>query len=570
MTLSSEPKVGASGPAFAPSKAVTRYLCVCGLYSFSDAALRALFESLDDFVQQHPRGHAAILEFATASAAVRAQTHLQRVRQSELKNKENGASSPSSSTSGSTTSSEHEQGPCISRRITNCTDQNEAASSSPPSEGSTSVVVTRRSSAAPSATKLESGPENNESPDHDKATKEARQEDRVAFSKVSFCALVKNPKKEKSLRNTDGTRPSGAYTWATLPVELRPQGLTLEEEFITEEEEQELVEFLHGRDWDTTLRRRVQHFGMRFDYLSLKPVQSEHDIPDILSLSGRFSFDQQYNQVTVNEYHAGIGIAPHVETHSCFEEGFCSVSLLGGIVMDFRRMVPQKAAYQKKKNLAGATHDSVGFEDAASEVITRTASTASSAGDNLRDIDSPNDSAEDESEISSSSKQEGIAVDSSVPSLHTTNGRPQEQIRGTTSTLEKNTTFSAQRVMSRKKSEETGPPKMVEQVVSLYLPRRSRITFHGEARLGWRHGIASRVSDVVDGRFIAEREYRISLTYRKVKERPHCDCAYFSLCDFQNPASMQLPKRKLAASNAAGEAITGTTTTTKPEVPVQS
>ncbi|CAD7940770.1 unnamed protein product [Amoebophrya sp. A120] len=198
---------------------------------------------------------------------------------------------------------------------------------------------------------------------------------------------------------------------------------------------------------------------MRFDYLSLHPEQvddankGENSIPFELSLSSRFSFPGQYNQVTVNEYPAGVGIAPHVETHSCFEEGFCSVSLLGGIVMDFRRR-----------------KDTFGLDE---------------------------------------------------------------------------------RQMA---NVETLPNNAEEEVVSLYLPPRSRVTFHGEARFAWRHGIASRTSDMVNGVVIPERQYRISLTYRKVKSIPFCDCPYVWLCNHQNPGSMQLPKRKLAAAALARQA----------------
>ena len=49
-----------------------------------------------------------------------------------------------------------------------------------------------------------------------------------------------------------------------------------------------------------------------------------------------------YNQLTVNEYFGGIGIAAHAETHSCFDEGFCSISLLGGITMDFHKPNPER------------------------------------------------------------------------------------------------------------------------------------------------------------------------------------------------------------------------------------
>ena len=38
-------------------------------------------------------------------------------------------------------------------------------------------------------------------------------------------------------------------------------------------------------------------------------------------------FDYEPDQVTVNEYLPGQGIAPHVDTHSAFEDGIASLSL---------------------------------------------------------------------------------------------------------------------------------------------------------------------------------------------------------------------------------------------------
>ncbi len=44
-----------------------------------------------------------------------------------------------------------------------------------------------------------------------------------------------------------------------------------------------------------------------------------------------------YDQLTVNDYFAGHGIPAHFDTHSPFEEYFVALSMLSGIVMDWRR-----------------------------------------------------------------------------------------------------------------------------------------------------------------------------------------------------------------------------------------
>jgi alkylated DNA repair dioxygenase AlkB len=58
-----------------------------------------------------------------------------------------------------------------------------------------------------------------------------------------------------------------------------------------------------------------------------------------------------------------------------------------------------------------------------------------------------------------------------------------------------------------------------EERVSIFLEPRSVIVFRGEARYEWRHGVARRKTDVVDGITIP-RGRRISVTFRKARG-PH-------------------------------------------------
>lgn len=257
-------------------------------------------------------------------------------------------------------------------------------------------------------------------------------------------------------------RPRPAYTLAQVrAMQLAndprvPKGLILEADVITSEQEHTLADFVDRSSWETLIKRRVQHYGMKFDYLSLKhqAVGDNCGVPSIFwTATDGLQRDttESYDQLTVNEYFPGTGIAPHVETHSCFEEGFCSVSLLGGIVMDLRRKV---------------------FSDSDEEILE-------------------------------------------------------------------------------------------EEIFSVYLPPRSRISFWGEARYGWKHGIASRTSDCVRGEGnderIVDRERRISLTFRTCKlsaEKQKCECAFPEVCDWQNPDSLKLPSRVLKQDNQV-ESLSG-------------
>jgi len=55
------------------------------------------------------------------------------------------------------------------------------------------------------------------------------------------------------------------------------------------------------------------------------------------------------------------------------------------------------------------------------------------------------------------------------------------------------------------------------------------------------HYIASRRTDCVDGR-ILKRGRRVSVTLRKVRGCS-CECSWPSVCDTQNPSSLELPTR---------------------------
>jgi hypothetical protein len=52
--------------------------------------------------------------------------------------------------------------------------------------------------------------------------------------------------------------------------------------------------------------------------------------------------------------------------------------------------------------------------------------------------------------------------------------------------------------------------------VSVHVPARSLWVIAGEARWEWQHGIAARLSDVIDGER-RQRERRVSITFRTAK-----------------------------------------------------
>jgi alkylated DNA repair protein alkB family protein 8 len=120
-------------------------------------------------------------------------------------------------------------------------------------------------------------------------------------------------------------------------------GLSIIEDFITEEEEAKYLEKIDQKEWLTTIQRRVQHYGYEFKYdtrdvdpnlpLGEMPWFCQHTITRLKELRPDI---ESPDQITLNEYLPGQGIAPHVDTPSAFTSYIGSLSLESDIVMDFR------------------------------------------------------------------------------------------------------------------------------------------------------------------------------------------------------------------------------------------
>ncbi|KAE9028350.1 Alkylated DNA repair protein alkB 8 [Phytophthora rubi] len=132
---------------------------------------------------------------------------------------------------------------------------------------------------------------------------------------------------------------------------LRVPGLRFEAEFITKEQEAACVAFFereNGAHWANTIRaRQVQHFGYEFNYDTRRcdPDQPmKEPIPEVLqpiidkiAQCGIMDGDKP-DQITVNEYLPGQGIAFHLDTHSAFTTTIASLSICSEVVMDFRSL----------------------------------------------------------------------------------------------------------------------------------------------------------------------------------------------------------------------------------------
>ena len=115
--------------------------------------------------------------------------------------------------------------------------------------------------------------------------------------------------------------------------------------FVSATEAAALVQSTDAQPWRDDLRRRVQHFGYRYDYRARRVSQADYlgPLPGWLDeLAARLVADgifrTQPDQVIVNEYQPGQGIAAHVDCEPCFGAVIVSVSLLCACEMEFRRV----------------------------------------------------------------------------------------------------------------------------------------------------------------------------------------------------------------------------------------
>lgn len=130
---------------------------------------------------------------------------------------------------------------------------------------------------------------------------------------------------------------------ASLPVEL-PPGLELRLDFVSENQEEAIIAELDQQEWNTSLSRRTQHYGQRYDYTQKTAVGN--DAPPLtgmidyfakkLGQRNIFGEGRMPEQCIVNEYYRTQGIAAHTDVKT-FGPVVVSISLCEDTIMHFSR-----------------------------------------------------------------------------------------------------------------------------------------------------------------------------------------------------------------------------------------
>jgi alkylated DNA repair dioxygenase AlkB len=119
-------------------------------------------------------------------------------------------------------------------------------------------------------------------------------------------------------------------------------GLLYVPNFISDADERLLVETINAQSWLSDIKRRVQHYGYKYDYKA-RSIDYSMFLGTLPLWAQKISrrlynekfIDQEPDQVIVNEYLPGQGIANHVDCEPCFGETVISISLGSTCIMDF-------------------------------------------------------------------------------------------------------------------------------------------------------------------------------------------------------------------------------------------
>lgn len=119
-------------------------------------------------------------------------------------------------------------------------------------------------------------------------------------------------------------------------------GLTLVQDYLSPDEQSVLIGVIEAQSWRTDLKRRVQHYGYRYDYTRRTVARDQYlgPLPDwAADLAKRLRADghvpRDLDQLIVNEYEPGQGISAHVDCVPCFADTVLSISLGSSCVMTF-------------------------------------------------------------------------------------------------------------------------------------------------------------------------------------------------------------------------------------------
>ena len=129
-------------------------------------------------------------------------------------------------------------------------------------------------------------------------------------------------------------------------------GLRYIENYITEDKQYQLLTHVDKGPWLKDLKRRVQHYGFKYDYKARKVNYDMRigELPEWLKDLSLELYEKGYmpkvaDQVIVNEYLPGQGISAHIDCEPCFQDTIASLSLGSSCIMNFTYKLDKTKKY---------------------------------------------------------------------------------------------------------------------------------------------------------------------------------------------------------------------------------
>jgi alkylated DNA repair dioxygenase AlkB len=134
---------------------------------------------------------------------------------------------------------------------------------------------------------------------------------------------------------------------ATDPGYISPttiEGLQYLPYYVNPDQAELLLAAVDSAPWMTDMRRRVQHYGWRYDY-TRRTVDESMRLGPLPPWAGRLAermhraglVEAVPDQLIVNEYEPGQGISAHIDCEPCFGPTILAVSLHSACILEFRR-----------------------------------------------------------------------------------------------------------------------------------------------------------------------------------------------------------------------------------------
>lgn len=168
---------------------------------------------------------------------------------------------------------------------------------------------------------------------------------KVRENRISITSRQKFQQLELALFSSDSEK-TVTYSVVEVP-EIR--GLKYVPDFITQSDHDFLLKQIDGKPWLSDLKRRVQHYGYKYNYKA-RTIDSSMQIgslPDWALEVAYKLYEENFihelpDQVIVNEYQPGQGISSHIDCVPCFTDTIVSLSLGSNCVMDFKSLATGK------------------------------------------------------------------------------------------------------------------------------------------------------------------------------------------------------------------------------------